>query len=235
MGCCVVWQTGSFGKSANDPPQHMGVQRPAVIIEEQLGDGGFSGRFGQQDRANLGHVFAEVSGSSLPQGNDAVTAPFALENTHGSIFEVHVVDGEPDQFQPPQSAGVEQFQHGAVAVAQRRGEVWLCEQAQHLFVAQHAFGHDLRGAQNGEPCPRIDQDFFPLVQEPEEPFDDPHLRTPVANAYFPALRFSVALQVLMVVNEVLKRDVANLLFRAGLAGSKPTKKQPEHGNLMPDG
>ena len=183
----------------------------------------------------MAHVFAQVFGGCLPEGNDAVTAPFALENTHGSIFEVHVVDGEPHQFQPSQPAGVKQFQHGAVAVAQRRGEVWLCKQAQHLFVAQYTFGHRLRGAQNGEPCPRIDQDFFPLVQEPEEPFDDPHLSASVGNADFSSLWFSAALQVLVVVDEVLKDDITNILVRAGLAGFKPTKKHREHGHLMPDG
>ena len=39
VGCRVVWQSGGFGESANDPPQHMGVQWAAVIVEEQLGDG----------------------------------------------------------------------------------------------------------------------------------------------------------------------------------------------------
>lgn len=65
----------------------------------------------------------EVAAGLAGEWDDAVFAAFAFADDGDFIVEVHVVDGEREDFLFSDAGGVEDFEDGAVAVAFERGRV----------------------------------------------------------------------------------------------------------------
>ena len=205
-------QACRLGMAANDAAQDGGREAAARVVDEQAIYGRLAMRPGQQGGPDLGHVAAQVSGCGAPDGNDAVAPAFALDDAQGAVFEVDIVDGQPGEFQAAEAGGVEQLEHGPVAVAARGGHVGLRQQPQDLFVGEHTLGQVVGFVERREALARVDEDLAPLVQEGEERFDDPHLPVAVGDGSRPALLAASHGQRAVIVQEVLQGHVAQIPF-----------------------
>jgi len=138
---------GLFCISGDGAPQVLpghGRAEPAEKEKVQnAGDNRAPGSAGvgpEQHGADAFHVFAQVVEGDPADGGNTIFAPLALDDAHGFFLPVDVVDGEPDDFQPAQARGVEQFQKHAVAVSPQGFCVGPGEEPVGLAAGEHIFG-----------------------------------------------------------------------------------------------
>lgn len=79
-------------------------------VAEELGSGG-------------GEVVVDPGGGALAGGQESVASAFALVDEEGVLVGVDVVEVEVGEFAASDAGGVEDFEHAAVASAERGGEV----------------------------------------------------------------------------------------------------------------
>ncbi len=96
-------------------------------------------------RPALANEFGHAGLGFLSQRHQPLLVPLA-DNAHHPLTEVELVQAQCHQLRHPQAGGVEQFQHGLVALAQGRFLVRRREQSLHVVFGQ-AFGQ--RTAQPG--------------------------------------------------------------------------------------
>ena len=90
----------------------------AAFAEEK----GVVQRVFEQLRAGDMDVALDGSHGVFTDGDDAFFLPFAA-HTQDAVLQVEVAEAQADEFADAQAAGVEQFEHGGVAVAGWRGGV----------------------------------------------------------------------------------------------------------------
>ena len=71
----------------------------------------------------------------LSQRNQAFFASFA-QNTHDALVQIHLPKFQRNQFTDPQTRGIHQFQHGAVAQAKNLAGIRAFNQRRNLPLAQ---------------------------------------------------------------------------------------------------
>jgi hypothetical protein len=113
----------------------VGADGRADAGDEEL----FGSLLGGEAWAGEVEVEAQPEEGSFSDGDVAVFGAFAAADEDGGSFEVDVADGEVDQFLAAEGAGVEDFEDGAVAQAERPGYVRLGEQRRHLGPAEGCF------------------------------------------------------------------------------------------------
>lgn len=81
----------------------------------------------QKDRADGLDVLAQVSGGDFADGDNPVFPALALQDAQCPCRQVHVIEREAAEFAAPQARRVQDFEHGSIAEAQRRGHERLAQ------------------------------------------------------------------------------------------------------------
>ena len=93
-----------------------------------------------QRRPDFGDVLVDPGQRPLADRDHAVLLALAHADHHRAALHVEVVELQAGEFQPPDAGGVEGFQDGPVADAQRVGDVGLVEHAVGFAGRQHVLG-----------------------------------------------------------------------------------------------
>ena len=93
-------------------------------------------------------VVPKMRASDAREGNDAVVAALAVVDAQEFVFEVHVGDGEVEEFALADAGGVEDFEDCAVAVAEEGARVGSLDDGDGLGGAEDFAGEAVGLAEN---------------------------------------------------------------------------------------
>ena len=116
-------------------------------------------------------VEAEPEEGAFGDWDVAVFRAFAAADEDGGPLEVDVADGEVDQFLAAQGAGVEDFEDGTVAQAERARHIRLRQQRRHLGRAEGRFGKPPVRSRHQEIAGRVGRQLTAAPQPGEEVAD----------------------------------------------------------------
>lgn len=117
------------------PSGHLGLSH-AVAGEEQRGLVTVQG----EARAHFVEVAFQPAEGAVADGNDAVLVAFALADLERLALAVEVVQFELCEFAAAESGAVKDFEHGAVADAERVGDVGHGDDGFDLVQAERFLG-----------------------------------------------------------------------------------------------
>ncbi len=123
---------GLLDELAHHAADDVGVEALAVTGEEE----GFFRLVNEELGADFVEVAFEPFQGAGADGNNAVFVAFALADLQGLPLAVEVGDFEAGQFAAADAGAVKGFEHGAVAEAERIGDVGNAEDAAHFTVAE---------------------------------------------------------------------------------------------------
>ena len=129
----VLGQAGADGDGLDDSAER-GVRHAfSGMVDEQ----GFLSGIPDQVRSHRPDIAFEISEGGGSDRHNTFLA--ALAHDHGSpVSEVNALYVKTQHLSYPQAAGIEELQHGAVAVAFGRVRAHVVKQAPHLRMLQHA-------------------------------------------------------------------------------------------------
>ena len=104
----------------------------AVAAEEE----GLFGGVVVEEGAALQEVAVEPGEGGAADGDEAFLLPLAVADVEGAARRVEVGEVEEAEFPPPRAGGVEGFEEGAVADAERVGDVGDGEEGGELFAGE---------------------------------------------------------------------------------------------------
>jgi hypothetical protein len=179
------------------PPHFRAIRGPALVT-------------GHDDGAHPVEVFGHVIEGDFADGDDAVFFPLGLVHAHGAVFEVDVVNVEPAKLDPAQAAGVEHFEHGAVPVAERGGNVGLGEPAKHLGIGQNPFRQPMGLAEFWEVGEGVNEDAATLFQERVKVGDGMDFGLTVAECQGLAALVAMPPPIFVIVLQLLEGYIADV-------------------------
>ena len=151
--------TGVADAVPDQAGEHVGMEAFAVAADEEAL---LAGNAGEQ-RANVVEVFLDPAQGARADGDDAVLHALALADEHGSLVAVEVAQVELHEFAAPHAGGVEELQYGAVAQAERVGDVGYGEDGLDLAgrrgVVRDRLGRPGCGLAKSVDFPRMEVSF----------------------------------------------------------------------------
>ena len=118
---------GGLDGRGEDPGAALSRQPAAALVQEERR----AARPGGERRARAHEVGLHRLATERAQG-DLPFLPALAQDPDGALFQVHVVDVEPDQLRDPQSGSVQHLEDGAVSEPDGRGGIGSFQEARHV-------------------------------------------------------------------------------------------------------
>ncbi|OQC18328.1 MAG: hypothetical protein BWX54_02449 [Verrucomicrobia bacterium ADurb.Bin018] len=182
---------------------HVGVEGVAVAGEEQRR----RARVQAEPRTHFLEIAFEPGDGARADGHDAVFLPFAAPDGERAPLGVEVGEFEAAEFGAAQAATVKEFEHRAIAHAERIGDVGHGEQRLDLAESQRRRGQALFHARQFQLAGRIVEDDVLFGEPAEEVLEHAQARALRAPAQALAVGLGAAPEGALIRFEDGARDV----------------------------